>query len=152
MMGYLDSATETFFFHIGWILFFLGLISCFCPHCFKKSVLLMLSGDFALMLAILFPKAFVDWNLFSLSFNYKVLGILGAFVIWSICIGTSLIRLFNRKNVNKRSNKNKEYIQKKNLNSEAKASPELFANVRKKAVLNSQDRVNFFEGVAKEER
>lgn len=94
----------------------------------------------------------MEWNLFSLSFNYKVLGILGAFVIWTICIGTSLIRLFNRKNVNKRSNKNEEHIQKKKLYSETKASPELFANVRKKTILNSQDRVNFFEGVAKEER
>lgn len=59
-MGYLDSAAETFFFHIGWFLFFLGLISCFCPRCFKKSVVLMLSGDFALMLAILFPSNYSE--------------------------------------------------------------------------------------------
>ena len=146
MMGYLDSV-ETFFFYLGWGSFFLGLCSCLFPRCFKKSVLLMLAGDVALMFAILFPKAFVGLAVFSLSFSYKAIGIFVALIFWGISVGPSLICLGKCKNVKPCHSKKQAQVK-----SADKAPPSLFSNVRRKTIAPAQENINLFAGIDERDR
>lgn len=58
------AAVELFFSGLGWCLFALGLGSCLIPRCFKLAVIIMLVGDLALMLGILFPRMFATIAIF----------------------------------------------------------------------------------------
>ena len=137
------GTVEQFFSSLGWGLVFLGLLSCVLPKCFKKGVLVMIAGDFFLMLAILFPRMFRNMGFFSMDISYKPIAYLIAVAVWMLVIIPTLRRYIRqRKTVN---------AAEPNTNKPEVAPLSIFNSV-KRSQGNTHIQSTFFSGVEKERR
>lgn len=143
------DAVEQFFSSLGWGLVFLGLLSCLLPKCFKRGVLIMIAGDFFLMLAILFPRMFVELGIFKLDLSYKPVAYLLALIVWGALVVPHFIKwLRGRKNA---QNLKKQEHDVHHQALDSSLAPAAIFNSVKSARKQDNQASSLLSGVSKEE-
>ena len=136
------GTVEQFFSSLGWGLVFLGLLSCVLPKCFKKGVLVMIAGDFFLMLAILFPRMFRNMGFFSMDISYKPIAYFIAVAVWMLIIIPTLRRYIRQRKA--------VHAAEPNANKPEVAPSSIFNSV-KQSQGNTHIQNTLFSGVEKEQ-
>ena len=147
------GAVEQFFSGLGWGLVFLGLLSCVLPKCFKKGVLVMIAGDFFLMLAILFPRMFAELGIFKLNLGYRVVSYVIAVIVWGLFVVPSFLKWLRlRKSPQSRNCRDdaKEQVDTSD-NSGSKLAPSSIFNSVKATKPHKDTAASLFSGVNRED-
>lgn len=145
------AGVELFFSGLGWCLFGLGLASCLIPRCFKAAVVIMLAGDVALMLGILFPRMFMGLGFFSsgdlTAHFYRGAGIAAAVALYALIMYPRWRRSRRSQAANTPA-----ASESSSASGFAHAAPGLFASVKKPAAKAASSGASLFDGVNPKDR
>lgn len=148
------DAVEQFFSSLGWGLVFLGFISCVLPKCFKRGVIIMLAGDFFLMLAILFPRMFMNLGIFKMDLSYRAIAYVLAVVLWGLFVVPSFLKWLRlRKDPQAANSKDEDKGgDKASNNNSTKLAPSSIFKAVKDNKPQRDSASSLFSGVNKEDR